>query len=126
MPLLILSKISILTTLLVRDLNDLRCKIAILNRSYPKSILCTFLQENSLRDLKIVRPYDLTTDLANIGHNRTSQITLYMYMFEYHTNKDLSIMPILSTWPMNVLGGNPFVSGSAIIRSVPICSIDTL
>ena len=33
-------------------------------------------------------------------------------------------MPIFTTWPVNVLGGNPFVKGSAIIRSVLIRSID--
>ena len=37
----------------------------------------------------------------------------------------VDIMPIF-TIPENVLGGNPFVKGSTIIRSVLICSIDTL
>jgi len=36
------------------------------------------------------------------------------------------IMPIFTTWPINTLGGNPFVKGSAIIRLVLIYSIDTL
>jgi len=32
----------------------------------------------------------------------------------------------ISTWPVNTLGGNSFVKGSTIIRSVLACSIDTL
>ena len=35
----------------------------------------------------------------------------------------VDIMPIFTTWPVNVLGGNPFVKGLAIIKLVLICSI---
>jgi len=35
-------------------------------------------------------------------------------------------MSIFSTYSINVLGGNPFVKGSTIIRFVLICYIDTL
>ena len=50
---------------------------------------------------------------------------IHIHVYTHQANKDLSMIPILLTCPLNVLGGKPFVSGSATISSVPICSINT-
>jgi hypothetical protein len=50
--------------------------------------------------------------------------TLKPYMY-YSVNKALSIMLILLTRPINVLGSNPLVNESVIIKYALICSNDT-
>jgi hypothetical protein len=77
-----------------------------------------------LRIVKCLILHDTGSNMQNkLSLNSQNHYEQHMVMCTHHhqANKVSSIILILSTWPMELLDSNPFVTGSAIVISEPMC-----